>query len=69
MNILSAYADSRSSKATDENAARKNLEQAIAYAKANPIKGLDIKGEQDAEGRITVAQDPNSEDEIGRAHV
>ncbi|WP_283111923.1 mucin-binding protein, partial [Lactobacillus gallinarum] len=51
------------SKATDENAARKNLEQAIAYAKANPIKGLDIKGEQDAEGRITVALDPNKENE------
>lgn len=46
------------SKATDENAARKNLEQAIAYAKDHPIKGLDIKGEQDAKGRITVAPDP-----------
>ncbi|WP_265668220.1 mucin-binding protein [Lactobacillus amylovorus] len=50
------------SKATDENAARGNLEQAIAYAKAHPIKGLDIKGEQDAEGRITVAPDPKKED-------
>ena len=52
------------SKATDENAARKNLEQAIAYAKDHPIKGLDIKGEQDAKGRITVAPDPKKKNEV-----
>ncbi|WP_249905954.1 mucin-binding protein [Lactobacillus amylovorus] len=45
------------SKAANENTARINLEKAIAYAKKHPIKGLDIKGEQDAEGRITVAPD------------
>ena len=56
------------SKATDENAARKNLEQAIAYAKANPIKGLDIKGEQDAEGRLTVANSEDAKDAITIAY-
>ena len=56
------------SKATDENAARKNLEQAIAYAKANPIKGLDIKGEQDAEGRIIVANSEDAKDAITIAY-
>ncbi len=56
------------SKATDENAARKNLEQAIAYAKANPIKGLDIKGERDAEGRIIVANSEDANDAITIAY-
>ena len=56
------------SKATDENAARKNLEQAIAYANANPIKGLDIKGEQDAEGRLTVANSEDANDAITIAY-